>query len=105
MSTYDNYSPIEFSTPTKSPPVTPVTTPSRATLVKQDFLARGSPIKFSLCTPEKTPLKDVELDDFEEPEKERFSIRRAVFRLLLWLLWGLLMASSIYLYAFFWLLG
>ena len=103
MSSYDNYhsyTPIEYS-PTKSLPSSPVTTPSRAALIRPNFL-RGSPIKFPLSTPlstpEKTRLKNVDFDDFEETEDKRSPIWAVISRISLWILWGLLTASAIYLY-------
>jgi hypothetical protein len=105
MSAYDNYAPLEFSTPTKSRQSTPVTTPTRAALLKPNFMVRGSPIKFSLSTSEKETLKDVDFDvDYDEPEHKRFGICRAISRILLGLLWVLLVASAIYLYLF-WIPG
>src|SRR5271168_1601003 len=63
MTSYDNYSaytPVEVSTPPRSRQATPVSTPSRAALLKQTFTPRGSPIKFSLDKLEKTALRDIE---------------------------------------------
>ena len=106
MSAYDNYSdytPMEVSTPTRSLQNTPVSTPSRAALLyKPKIVGQGSPIKFpSLSTPEKVALKTVDFDaDFDdsEPKKRKFKIGRTVWRGLLWVLWLLLIASTIYLY-------
>ena len=104
MSSYDNYhsyTPIEHSSPTKSLPGSPLTTPSRAALGRPNFL-RGSPIKFPLLTPLSTPekksLKNIDFDDFEYTEKKRSRIWAVTYRISLWILWGLLTASAIYLY-------
>ena len=104
MSSYDNYhsyTPIEYSTPTKSLPGSPLATPSRAALHRPNFL-RGSPIKFPLLTPlsapEKATLKNVDFDDFEDVEKKRSCIWAVISRISFWILWGLLIASAVYLY-------
>lgn len=105
MSAYDNYSdytPMEVSTPPGSLQNTPVSTPSRAALLYKPKILHGSPIKFpSLSTPEKVSLKTVDFDaDFDdmEPKKNKFKIGRTAWRLLLWVVWISLIASTIYLY-------
>ena len=109
MSSYDNYhsyTPIEYHTPTKSHTGSPVTTPSRAALLRPNFL-RGSPIKFPLptplSTPEKAKLNNIDFDDFEESESRGFRVWRAIYQISLWILWGLLIASAIYLYLSPWI--
>lgn len=99
MSAYDNYTPIEYGTPTMSREGTPVSTPTRAALLKSHFTVRGSPIKFSLSTPEKETFKNLDFDtDYDEPETKRFDVWRVICRILLWVLWGLLITSAVYLY-------
>jgi len=96
---YRAYYPVEYSTPTKSAQSTPVSTPTKVALLKSKILARGSPIKFSLSTPEKQKLKDNEFDPEEDEfKKSKFCIGRRTISIALWLLWLLLIASSIYLY-------
>jgi len=68
-------------------------------MLKQSFMTRGSPIKFSLDTSEKIALKDVELDpDFDEPQEKRFSIARITLRVLGLAMWLLLIAAYLYMY-------
>jgi hypothetical protein len=106
MSAYDNYSDytpmMEISTPPGSLQNTPVSTPSRAALLYKPKILQGSPIKFpSLSTPEKVALKTVDFDaDFDdmEPKKNKFKIGRTAWRILLWVVWLSLIASTIYLY-------
>lgn len=104
MSTYEyrqSYVPVEPSTPTKTPQGTPISTPSRAALLRPSFLTRGSPIKFTLSTAEKAMLKDVDFDwEAEQPrKKERIGIMRIIFLVLLWSLFLFLIAVAIYLYS------
>jgi hypothetical protein len=102
MTSYDNYSaytPVEISTPPRSRQATPVSTPSRAALLKQTFTPRGSPIKFSLDKSEKTALRDVEFDpDYDEPQRKRFPVGRCILCGLGLSMWLLLIASDIYMY-------
>lgn len=68
-------------------------------MLKQSFMTRGSPIKFSLDTSEKTALRDVEFDpDFDEPQRKRFSIGRLTLLILGLVMWLLLMSADIYMY-------
>jgi len=102
MTSYDNYSaytPVEVSTPPRSRQATPVSTPSRAALLKQTFTPRGSPIKFPLDKSEKTALRDIEFDpDYDEPQRKRFSVGRLILWILGLSMWLLLIASDIYMY-------
>ena len=99
MSTHGNkpnYFPVEHSTPKQSRDNTPISTPSRAALLKPNFLMDGSPIKFSL-TPEK--LKDIELDDWEDEKHESTASRigRVVLLVLSILTWVILLTAALYL--------
>lgn len=68
-------------------------------MLKQSFMARGSPIKFSLDTSEKTALRDVEFDpDCDEPSRKRFSIPRLTLLILGLVMWLLLISADIYMY-------
>lgn len=103
MSSYDNYhdyTPIEYGTPTKSSQNTPVSTPSRAALLRPNIMSRGSPIKFKLPKSTRKPVKKLYFDpDYDEPEAKPYRIRRAILRVSLVLLWICLNASAIYLYS------
>ena len=99
---YRSYYPVEYSTPTKSAQSTPVSTPTKVALLKSKILARGSPIKFSLSTPEKEKLKDIEFDaDEDDFKRSRLCIGWRTVSIALFLLWLLLIACSIYLYHYF----
>ena len=102
MTSYDNYSsytPVEISTPPRSRLGTPISTPSRAALLKQNFMNRGSPTKFSLNRSEKASLREVEFDaDCDEPEGKRFPVARLILCVLGLAMWLLLIASDVYMY-------
>ena len=82
----------------------PITTPTRAALLKPNFLTRGSPIKFTLSTPEKATLREIELDEKAEfygkaVESKRFRVGRIVLFIAIWALRIVLTAIAIYLFA------
>jgi len=93
---HSNYTPVEDSTPTNSNYNTPISTPSRAALLRPSFLTSGSPIKFSL-TPDK--LKDVEFDEWEDDntETKRHGFWKLSFLGFCFLTWIILVAAAIYL--------
>jgi hypothetical protein len=98
----NKYTPVEHSTPTKASRAdeSPVTTPSRAALLKPNFLVRGSPIKFTLSSPERETLKDVEFEKYERNDTG-FRVRRFILVFALWSLRIVLTALAIYLYISF----
>jgi hypothetical protein len=91
------YTPVKISTPTQSLTNTPVSTPSRAALLKPSFVSRESPIKFSLSTSERTPFKDVEFDWDEYSGKKKWNFYQIIMRVLIWSTWTLLVAAAAYL--------
>jgi hypothetical protein len=101
MTSHDNkYTPVEHSTPTKAAQMeSPISTPTRAALLKPNFLVRGSPIKFTLSTPEKATLRDIEFDVFEKAEEKRYWVRRTILFVTLWTVRFVLIALAVYLYA------
>jgi hypothetical protein len=107
---YDHsYGLVDDYTPTSTPRGTPLSSPSKARLLRPKFLNGGLPIKFKLPSHDtKDMYKEAEFVDteYDDPfEKKRnnkiWSVAKVVSRLMRWLFFMLLLASAVYLYSLF----